>query len=143
MCGIWRRKNSKNGTGIKKKDLESWSPKYSCKYGKISGDSLQPKGQILMWDDLVIFESIQKRKGRGKLIEGHENFYPTLIKEFPDNRELLVVEINIKEKSIRVMNGHGHQKKTGRGETTRNLYCSRNIRRKSTVRKVGANWDAC
>ena len=55
------------------------------------------------------FESIRKMKGGGSMIGAHESLNPILIKEYSDEFELIVIEITIKEKYIRVITGYGSQ----------------------------------
>ena len=66
--------------------------------------------------EFVIFESIRKKKGGGTLIAAHEDFDPKLIEEYSDDFELLVVEINTQERSIRVITGYGPQENWEEGK---------------------------
>ena len=69
------------------------------------------KGQI-QFPNMMVFEAIRKVKGGGNLIASHEDLNPKLIKDYDDEFELLVVEIETKGKQIRVISGYG-PKKTG------------------------------
>ena len=66
------------------------------------------KGKIQL-DNFVTFEAIRKAKGGGTLIASHKDLNPKLISEYEDDFELLVVEIEVKDKQIRVISGYGPQ----------------------------------
>ena len=53
------------------------------------------------------FESIRKMKGGGSMIGAHESLNPILINEYSDKFELLVIEIVIGGKYLRVITGYG------------------------------------
>ena len=56
-------------------------------------------------DNFEIFEAIRKKEKWGSMIGAHKALQPILIQEF----ELLVVEIKIRNKEIRIMTGYGPQ----------------------------------
>ena len=60
-------------------------------------------------DGYEIFESIRKKKDGGTLIGVHKALKPMLIEEYNDTFELIVVEVNVSGKEIRVMSGYGPQ----------------------------------
>ena len=62
-----------------------------------------------MIDDHIVFEAIRKAKGGGTLISGHTDFNPKLIVQYEEEFELLVVEIELKEKHVRIISGYGPQ----------------------------------
>ena len=67
------------------------------------------KGRIKI-DNFVTFEAIRKNKEKGGTVIGiHESLKPVLIEEYSENFELIVVEVNIGGKEIRVMTGYGPQ----------------------------------
>ena len=66
------------------------------------------KGKILI-DDHILFEAIRKAKGGGTLIAGHKALNPMLITQYEEEFELLVVEIELKEKQVRIISGYGPQ----------------------------------
>ena len=66
------------------------------------------KGRIQI-PDMVVFEAIRKAKGGGTLIASHKSLNPKLIESYEDEFELLVVDIDLKEKKIRVISGYGPQ----------------------------------
>ena len=67
------------------------------------------KGRISMPADFVVFESIRKRKCGGTLCAVKQYLNPKLIEEYDDPFELLVVEIEVENKGIRVITGCGPQ----------------------------------
>ena len=70
--------------------------------------SMKRKGRIQIKDH-VVFEAIRKATGGGTLISGHKNLNPKLIEQYEEDFELLVVEIELKQKKVRVISGYGPQ----------------------------------
>ena len=66
------------------------------------------KGKFKL-DDYETFESIRSKKHGGSLIGVHKALEPVLIEEYNDDFELLVVEIQIANKEIRLITGYGPQ----------------------------------
>ena len=67
------------------------------------------KGKIQI-DSFVTFEAIRKHKKKGGTIIGvHQSLKPILINEYNDTFELLVVEIQIANREIRIISGYGPQ----------------------------------
>ena len=66
------------------------------------------KGKISM-QGRRFFESIRNKKGGGTMIGVHESLNPILISEYSDPFELLVVEISLENKDIRIISGYGPQ----------------------------------
>ena len=66
------------------------------------------KGTIQL-SDMVAFEAIRKAKGGGTLIAVHSSLNPKLIEVYEDEFELIVVEVELKEKEICVISGYGPQ----------------------------------
>ena len=58
---------------------------------------------------MVVFEAIRKAKGGGTLIASHKSLNPRLIESYEDEFELLVVELELEEKNIRMISGYGPQ----------------------------------
>ena len=69
------------------------------------------KGKIQL-PDMVVFEAIRKAKGGGTLIASHKSLNPRLIESYEDEFELLVVELELEEKNIRMISGYGPQENT-------------------------------
>ena len=66
------------------------------------------KGSLRI-DDFEIFEAIRKKQGGGTVIGAHRALNPVLIEEYDDEYELLVVEVKIASKEIRIITGYGPQ----------------------------------
>ena len=61
-------------------------------------------------DGFIIFEAIRKNKEKGGTMLGiHKSLEPVLIEEYSDNFELIVTEIKIANKEVRMMTGYGPQ----------------------------------
>ena len=67
------------------------------------------KGRIKMPDGFLIFEAISKAKHGGTMCAVQEYMNPKLIEEYNDPVELLVVEIEVQNKAIRIIRGCGPQ----------------------------------
>ena len=62
------------------------------------------------FEDFETFEAIRKNKEKGgTLIGAHKSLKPKLINEYEETFELLVIEINVANKDIRVISGYGPQ----------------------------------
>ena len=68
------------------------------------------KGKLKI-ENYEIFEAIRKKQKGGTIIGVHKGLKPILIKEYSDEFELIVVEIQIKNKEIRIMSGYGPQER--------------------------------
>ena len=67
------------------------------------------KGKVEI-PNFELFESIRKTKEKGGTIVGvHKALHPILISEYNDPFELVVVEIKIANREIRIMSGYGPQ----------------------------------
>ena len=66
------------------------------------------KGKLKI-ENFEIFEAIRKRNNGGTIIGVHKALKPMLIEEYSDNFELLVVEVQIMNKEIRMITGYGPQ----------------------------------
>ena len=66
------------------------------------------KGNIQI-PNVIVFKAIRTKKGGGTLIAAHEDLNPILISEYSDEFELLVVEVETKKNSIRIISGYGPQ----------------------------------
>ena len=57
-------------------------------------------------DDFEVFESIRQNKEKGGILIGiHKSLQPVLIEEYEEKFELMVMEIKIANKEIRVISG--------------------------------------
>ena len=79
--------------------------------GVFSGqESHYSKKGKLQVDDFYIFEAIRKCKEKGGSIMGfHKALKPILLKEYSDEFELLVVEVNLNGRIVRFITGYGPQ----------------------------------
>ena len=67
------------------------------------------KGKVII-DDFDIFEAIRKGKEKGgTMIGAHKGPKPVLISEHNDPYEVLVIEIEVANKGVRVISGYGPQ----------------------------------
>ena len=102
---------STNGAGIKHK-VQSLKNEINCKkcaIFTIQESHFKKKGMLKI-DNFVIFEAIRKNKQFGGTIIGiHESLEPILIEEYSDEFELLVVEVKIANREIRIISGYGPQ----------------------------------
>ena len=60
-------------------------------------------------ENYEIFEAIRKKQSGGTLVGVHKALNPILIEEYSEHFELLVVEISIRKKEIRIITGYGPQ----------------------------------
>ena len=60
-------------------------------------------------DNFQIFEAIRKKEGGGSMLGVHVSLKPVLISEYSDTFELLVVEVKVETKCIRILTGYGPQ----------------------------------
>ena len=99
-----------NGAGVKNGKVDSLNAEVRSTQSNIvmvQETHCSQKGKIHMNNHFVVFEAIRKRKGGGTLLAVHEDLNPKLIEEYDEDFELLVVETNTKQKTIRLMSGYG------------------------------------
>ena len=103
---------SANGTEIIKKLQSLVSIVNTLEVGIITLQETQfkRKGKLnIKINDFEFFEAIRKKEKGGTLIGAHKSLDPILIKEYSENFELLVVEVNMGCECIRVFSGYGPQ----------------------------------
>ena len=61
------------------------------------------------FSEFEIFEAIRKKQKGGTIIGAHKSLDPILIEEYSEDFELLVIEIKIGGRDIRVISGYGPQ----------------------------------
>ena len=66
------------------------------------------KGKIQV-DNFEVFEAIRKKVKGGTVIGAHKALKPVLISEYNEEFELIVVEIKVAKREIRVITGYGPQ----------------------------------
>ena len=89
---------------------------FKCELRKLNSSAFtlqethfKTKGQF-QHEDFEIFEAIRKgKKDGGTMIGVHKALKPILINEYDDPFELLVVEIKVANREIRLMSGYGPQ----------------------------------
>ena len=64
------------------------------------------KGKIQV-PEMEVFEAIRIAKGGGTLIASHKSLDPRLVELYEDKFELIVVELELREKTICVISGYG------------------------------------
>ena len=73
------------------------------------------KGKVVI-ENFETFEAIRKKDKGGTMIGAHKALKPVLIHEYSDDFELLVVEIEVANRQIRVMSGYGPQESWSESE---------------------------
>ena len=99
-----------NANGLKKK-VESFKSNISnLNIGifTIQETNFSKRGEIKI-DNFKIFEAIRTKAGGGTILGAHISLQPILIQEYSDSFELLVIEVTVGEKVIRVLTGYGPQ----------------------------------
>ena len=73
------------------------------------------KGKVQI-ENFEIFEAIRKKAKGGTMIGVHKALKPCLIQEYSNEFELIVVEIKVSKKEIRIISGYGPQESWPEGE---------------------------
>ena len=60
-------------------------------------------------ENFEVFEAIRKKAKGGTIIGAHKALEPVLIQEYSNEFELLVVEVKVSNREIRIMSGYGPQ----------------------------------
>ena len=103
------------------------------------------KGRINdKFSDFEIFESIRKKQKGGTLIGAHKSLDPILIEEYSEDFELLVIEVKVGGKEIRIISGYGPQANWPKEERTPffNALEEEVIKAKSSQKAVLIQMDA-
>ena len=66
--------------------------------------------------DYEVFEAIRNKTKGGTMIAVHKSMKPILIEEYSEEFELLVVEVKMENKKVRIMSGYGPQENWKREE---------------------------
>ena len=101
---------SVNANGMKKKvdSLKYLLEHLSISLFTLQETKLSKRGKLKI-EEFEIFEAFRKKEGGGTLIGAHLSLHPILIQEYSDIFELLVIEIKIEGREIRVISGYGPQ----------------------------------
>ena len=99
-----------NANGLKNKvhSLKSIITNLAAGIFTIQESNYNKRGQLNL-ENWEIFEAIRKKKGGGTILGAHKALKPILIQEYSDEYELIVIEICVGGKVIRVMTGYGPQ----------------------------------
>ena len=93
---------------MKTKSLKNILLYFSASIFSVQETHFKKKGKFTH-DNFAIFESIRKKEGGGSMLGIHVSLQPVLIEEYSDIFELLVVEISLTDKNIRIITGYGPQ----------------------------------
>ena len=101
---------SNNVAGLKNKikSLKSEIKNLNASVFTLQESHFRKKGKLKI-DNYEIFEAIRKKQKGGTILGAHKSLKPILISEYSEDFELLVVEIRIRNKEIRIMTGYGPQ----------------------------------
>ena len=102
---------SNNFAGLKHKITSFTSELKVFKSGIFTGQETHAsiKGTIKV-DGFEVFEAIRKNKeGGGSIIGVHKAMKPVLIEEYNEEFEILVVELVVANRKVKVITGHGPQ----------------------------------
>ena len=66
------------------------------------------KGKLKI-ENFEVFEAIRNKEKGGTIIGVHKALKPLLIEEYSEGFELLVVEVTVRNKDIRIISGYGPQ----------------------------------
>ena len=102
---------SANADGLKKKvhSLKHQLEECSAAIFTIQETQFSKKGSFKC-DDFDIFEVIRKNKEKGGTMVGiNKSLKPVLIEEYEDAFELIVIEIKVGVKEVRIISGYGPQ----------------------------------
>ena len=101
---------SANSQGLKQKipSLKHEIRNLNAAVFTIQETHFRKKGYFKM-ENYEVFEAIRKKQSGGTLVGVHKALNPTLIEEFADEFELLVVELKIGNKEIWIITGYGPQ----------------------------------
>ena len=108
---------STNAAGLKNK-LESFKNELNHTNAgifTIQETHFKKKGTLKI-QGFEIFEAIRDKQKGGTMIGIHESLNPILIQEYSSDFELLVVEINVAQRNIRIITGYGPQETWGEQE---------------------------
>ena len=101
---------SNNCDGLKHKlgSLKSELKETKATLFTLQETQLPRKGRVKV-EGFHIFEAIRKKEGGGLMLGVHESLKPVLITEYSENFEIIVAEIKVNLKEIRVITGYGPQ----------------------------------
>ena len=110
-CSDYLKLFSTNAASVVNGKIESLKSEIICTKSNVVTvleTHVKKKGKIII-PSFVVFEAIRTKKGGGTLVAAHEDLNPKLISEYNEDFEILVVEVETKDKSIRIISGYGPQ----------------------------------
>ena len=129
----------------KSKDLKNKVRYFNSGVFAVQETHYRKKGMFRM-KDYHIFESIRKNKEKGGTMLGIQiGLKPVLVKEYNETFELLVVEVKIADKDIRIITGYGpqenwiHTEKTPFYTTLEEEIASAELQGRSVIIAMDAN----
>ena len=99
--------NNCNGANMKVESLKCEVRRTNSVIFTLQETHFYRKGRVKI-DDFKIFEAIHKKE-HGTMMGIHVNLQPVLISEYSSTFELIVVQIKVKNKELRVITGYGPQ----------------------------------
>ena len=100
--------NNCNGANLKVESLKYEIKRTCSTIFTLQETHFSKKGRIKI-EDFVIFEAIRKKE-HGLMLGAHMKLHPILISEYSDTFEMLVVQIKVDGREVRVITGYGPQK---------------------------------
>ena len=99
--------NNCNGAKLKVESLKSELKRTNSWIFTIQETHFSQKGRIKI-NNFKVFEAIHQKE-HGTMMGVHEDLNPILISEHSDLFEMLVVQVSVDKKDIRIITGYGPQ----------------------------------
>jgi len=87
--------------------------------------------------DFEIFEAIRNKSKGGTVVAVHKSLHPVLVEEYSNEFELLVVEVKIKDKNVRIISGYGPQENLKKEERVQFFSTLEEEVKKAKLNEVG------
>ena len=106
-----------NCAGLKRKmfTLKQEMKSQACAIAMLQETHYKNKGQIRI-PNHIVFEATRKKEKGGTAIIAHTNLKPVLISQYEDEIEMLVVEVKVANKVMRLITGYGPQENMNENE---------------------------
>ena len=99
--------NNCNGANLKVESLKFEIKRTNSSIFTLQETHFSKKGRVKI-DNFIVFESI-RMKEHGTMLGAHVKLQPVLINEYSETFEMLVVQVRVEGKEIRVITGYGPQ----------------------------------
>ena len=99
--------NNCNGANLKVESLKYEIKRTNSSLFTLQETHFSKKGRVRI-DDFVVFEAI-RMKEHGTMLGAHVKLQPVLINEYSETFEMLVVQVKVEGREIRVITGYGPQ----------------------------------